>query len=212
MKPNIFVCGASGTGKSTSLRNLDPERTCILNTERKALPFKGAGKFTHNHFIENYEEFLTFFERALKSDKFDTVVVESFTSLTEMIYRRARKMYQNFDIWDSYAKEIDYVLNISKIVDKNVVFLGIDEFLESDSGVTEQYVKVQGKVWRKSIEKEFVIVVFTKPRVDDDGKVTYHFITNTDGRTSAKSPMDMLPIEMPNDLALVIEEAENYYG
>ena len=39
MKPNIFICGPSGTGKSTSMRNLPPERTVILNTEQKALPF-----------------------------------------------------------------------------------------------------------------------------------------------------------------------------
>ena len=45
MKPNVIVVGKSGSGKSTSLRNLNPERTAVLNTERKQLPFKGANKF-----------------------------------------------------------------------------------------------------------------------------------------------------------------------
>ena len=35
MKPNIFVVGPSGTGKSSSIENLNPETTAILNTEMK---------------------------------------------------------------------------------------------------------------------------------------------------------------------------------
>jgi len=36
----VFVVGKSGTGKSTSLRNLNPDETVIINTDQKALPFK----------------------------------------------------------------------------------------------------------------------------------------------------------------------------
>ena len=35
MKPNVIVVGKSGSGKSTSLRNLNPETTAVINTERK---------------------------------------------------------------------------------------------------------------------------------------------------------------------------------
>ena len=45
MKPNIIVVGKSGSGKSSSLRNLNAERTAVLNTERKQLPFRGAKNF-----------------------------------------------------------------------------------------------------------------------------------------------------------------------
>ena len=40
----IAVVGASGSGKSTSLRNLDPKTTFIINVAGKALPFKGFKK------------------------------------------------------------------------------------------------------------------------------------------------------------------------
>jgi len=40
----IAVVGSSGSGKSTSLRNLDPKQTFIINVAGKSLPFKGFRK------------------------------------------------------------------------------------------------------------------------------------------------------------------------
>ena len=40
----IAIVGESGTGKSTSLRNLNPEETFIISTTGKPLPFKGYKK------------------------------------------------------------------------------------------------------------------------------------------------------------------------
>ena len=40
----IAIVGASGSGKSTSLRNLNPEETFIINVAGKPLPIKGFKK------------------------------------------------------------------------------------------------------------------------------------------------------------------------
>lgn len=37
----IAIVGQSGTGKSSSLRNLNAEETFIINVASKPLPFKG---------------------------------------------------------------------------------------------------------------------------------------------------------------------------
>ena len=43
----IAVVGASGSGKSSSLRTLKPEETFIINVASKPLPFKGwRSKYT----------------------------------------------------------------------------------------------------------------------------------------------------------------------
>ena len=39
----VMVLGKSGTGKSTSIKGLDPKTTVIINTLKKRLPFKGSG-------------------------------------------------------------------------------------------------------------------------------------------------------------------------
>ena len=83
MKPNIFVVGPSGSGKSTSLRNLNPETTIILNTEQKALPFRGGQKFKLNVPIADMKAFEHTFQKALKSEEATTIVIESFTSMIE---------------------------------------------------------------------------------------------------------------------------------
>ena len=40
----IAIVGESGTGKSTCLRNLNPEETFLISTTGKPLPFKGYKK------------------------------------------------------------------------------------------------------------------------------------------------------------------------
>lgn len=37
-----MILGKSGTGKSTSLKTLDPKETVVLNVLKKRLPFKGS--------------------------------------------------------------------------------------------------------------------------------------------------------------------------
>jgi len=213
-KPNIFICGASGTGKSTSLRNLNPETTVILNTERKQLPFKGALKFgDRNVFIDTVDKYFKTFEYAMNKEDVETIVIESFTSLTEMVYKRANDIYEGFDLWGYYKDKIGEILDISKNTDKWVIFLGIDQALESSNGVEERFVAVDGS-WKKKVEKEFVIVCFSRMHTGEDGTPIYEFITNKQEgfeNCSVKSPMDMLDAKMPNDLAELINKVESYY-
>lgn len=212
MKPNIFVVGASGNGKSTSIRGLDPETTIILNTEQKALPFRGANKYKLNVPIADTDRFEEAFDKALASNA-KTIVVESFTSLTEQVYVETAKGYTGFDFWDEYKKEHLRILHKSKGSDKYIIFLGIDAVLEGSGGVEERYVAIDGSL-KKKVEKEFVIVLYADCHINDKGDPEYRFITNKQAgfnHCSCKSPMEMLPLVMENDLGKVIEYIEKYY-
>ena len=41
----VLVLGASGTGKTYSIKNFDPEKVGILSVEKNRLPFKGSKVF-----------------------------------------------------------------------------------------------------------------------------------------------------------------------
>ena len=211
MKPNIIVVGKSGSGKSTSLRNLDPNTTAVLNTERKQLPFKGANNFK-NVAIPNLSTFNSAMEKAMASKEIKTIVVESFTSLIEMIYREADVRFKGFDVWSFYNKEIDRILNLSKNTDKYIVYLAIDGAYDGDAGVQERFVAVDGNRWKKRVEKEFVCCLFTDNHYGED-ETKFRFRTQSNGKDSAKSPMEMFEhLYIENDLAQVIEKCEEYYN
>lgn len=42
MANNVILLGKTGTGKSTSIKGLDPKETIIINVLGKKLPFKGS--------------------------------------------------------------------------------------------------------------------------------------------------------------------------
>jgi hypothetical protein len=211
MKTNIIIVGPSGSGKSSSLRNMAPESTAILNTERKALPFRGGNKFDKNAPINNLGEYIKNTDFCLGHEAVETVVTESFTSLCEMIYLEGSKAYDGYDLWDYYKRELLKIFHTAKTADKYQVFLCIDALIEGEGGIQERYVKVDGS-WKKSVEKEFVVVVFTDVR-EIDGEMVHRFITNKQPgftNTSVKSPEGMLPPTMPNDLNLLIQYIKEF--
>lgn len=192
---------------------MPPEKTVILNTERKALPFRGSNKFGKKNVpINNYGEYLSSLNYALEHKDIEYIVTESFTSLCEMIYLEGSKAYDGFDLWDYYKKKLLEIFHKAKEADKYLIFLGIDALIEGDKGISERYVKVDGS-WKKSVEKEFVVVVFTDVRTDENDNVIHRFITNKIAgftNTSVKSPDGMLPETMDNDLFQLLQYVKEY--
>lgn len=61
----VLILGKSGTGKSSSLRGLDPKETVVFNVLKKRLPFKGSSSLYNaehkNLFnIEDYDKIISY--------------------------------------------------------------------------------------------------------------------------------------------------------
>lgn len=207
-KPNIFVCGPSGAGKSSSGRNLDPDNTIVINAERKVLPFRGAGRFTKHAQPGNLEQFQVAFDRALASDA-PTILVDSFTSLCEYAYTDVIR-YEEHDTrgaWGRYRDTLHDILLRAKVPNKTVIFLGVEATTQDENMRLIKTVDVQGSLKGK-IEKEFEIVLWAQPQGDG----VYKFLTNSDGRCTAKSPMGMFDTPLiDNDLNAVLTAIHDYY-
>ena len=70
----VVILGPTGSGKSTSIKNLDPKETMILALEsiNKTLPFKGSRKIYNkenkNYFaLKNYEQIISYMDSASKN-------------------------------------------------------------------------------------------------------------------------------------------------
>ena len=212
-KPLIGIVGSSGSGKSTSLRNLPHDRTIIIDLERKGLPFREAKNFqiiTANTLPDIEKAISTATQNA------DIVVIESFTKYCEILIDTAQKMYKGYDVWSYYNKSIRKTLESLKNEKAIVVVTAIDEIVKIMQPTGGEYntrrIKVQGKVHEGCIEKEFLLVLFTEVRREKDS-IEYCFQTNSDGITSAKTPMGMFSdLYIPNDLNTVINSVEEYYA
>ena len=218
--PMILICGPSGSGKSYSIRGLDKSRTCILNIERKILPFCEAlqfGSCFEHSTLESFEQGL---DHALKLDSYDTIVIESFSKYVEMLLTQSKIINKGYEIWNYYNEKISKLLDrIKDNRNKFVILLSIDERVEfinpSGAITTSRRAKVAGKQWEGLIEKEFTIVLFTDVKQDKGKDSEYRFLVNNDGTCSAKSPPECFKHQgnfMSNDLASVIEQMRSYYS
>jgi len=215
-KPLIAIVGHSGSGKSTSLRNLDPKTTYILDLERKGFPFRNANRFNVIP-VENANAFPRLLEKVLKEDDCETIVVESFTKYVEQVNTLATNSFKGYDIWAFYNRTIRNMLDSIKNDKATIIFTAVDDIVKipqiTGGESSHRRVKVQGKVHEGAVEKEFLMVLFTEVRKNEKtSKMEYFFQTNTDGVTSAKTPMGMFDEQLiPNDIVTVLEKVEEYY-
>jgi len=217
----VGIVGATGTGKSTSIKHLDPKETYIINTAKKELPFKGSEKL-YNVDSKNYKEIdeITEITRLLKtiSEKaphIKNVVIEdsNYMMAFRMADNAAEVGFQKFTI---LAKDmVDLFREARRLRDDLKIFYFTHPETIEDSGEIVGYkMKTSGKMLDNQIVLEglFTICLYTHVDENKDGTASYNFITNRFKKYPAKSPDGMFKdIKIPNDLQLVSKTIDEYY-
>lgn len=196
----VLIVGESGSGKSTSMRNFKPEEVSIFNVASKPLPFK---KNLPRMDKASYDSI----QKALSNpNKKAYVIDDSQFLLCFELFKTAKDTgYQKFtDMALHFYNLLQFVIR-STPSDCIVYFLHHAE-TASDGRIK---AKTIGKMLdeKLTVEGLFSIVLFCVT----DG-VTHKFITQSDGNTTAKSPMDMFELEIDNDLEFVDTTIRDYYG
>jgi hypothetical protein len=216
----VLVLGESGTGKSRSLTNLNPEETFLINIIGKDLPFRGfAGKYkTYNKATgqgnmiktHNADTIVKAFDVIQNLGKFKTIIVDDFQYVMsyEFMERAKEVGFSKFTEIGQNAWKIFRAAENCKV--ENVFFLAHSEDIFVD-GIRKTKMKTIGKLLDEKITPEglFTIVLNTEIEKTETG-VRYWFVTQNDGTTTAKSPEGMFQQRIPNDLQLVIESINNY--
>lgn len=213
------IVGPSGSGKSTSIENLPRDRTAILNTQQKVLPFKLATPFKYNKFIKDKNVFDAEWKAVKASAEYDYIIVEDFSSYLSNVVEFAKKAFSGWDVWNYvYAEVQTFLKELQQVENKFVFVLSLDEILtlENPNGTrrNERRIITAGKQLEKlSIESFFTTVLFTERILDPKTSAfSYNFRTNADATTTAKSPKGMFPqLLVPNDLSGVVKAMKDYW-
>lgn len=195
----VLILGESGSGKSASLRNFEPEEVGIFNVASKPLPFR---KKLNKMDKASYE----IIKKKLTEPKLKTYVIDDSQYLMcfEMFDKVKETGYGKFtDCAKHFYDLVKFIIDVAP-EDCLVYFLHHTETTETG----KIKAKTQGKMLDNQLTLEglFSIVLMCVT----DGK-SHKFITQSDGFTTAKSPMDMLPAEMDNDLKAVDTAIREYY-
>lgn len=195
----VLILGESGSGKSTSLRNFDIEEVGIFNVASKPFPFRKKLNKINN---ATYGTIL----KVLKAPKLKKYVIDDSQYLMafEMFDRAKETGYNKFtDVALNFRNLIQFI--ITGTPDDVVVYF-LHHCEQTETGKIK--AKTSGKMLdnQLTVEGLFSIVLLATT----DGQ-THKFITQSDGYTTCKSPMEMFPIEIDNDLKMVDTEIRKYY-
>ena len=208
----VLLMGASGSGKSTSLRNLPAEETAIINITNKPMPFRNKDNkkivclkdFNADSYDELYKQII----KAIQGTKKRIVVVDdsSYMMSFENFEKATNKGYDKFT---TMAKNYyDLIKSAINCDGEKIVYIITHEEVDD---VNQLYrPKTIGKMLSNQLVIEGLFSIVLRS-VYKNGE--YIFQTQNDGTSVCKSPMDMFEQkEMPNDLYEVDKLIREYYG
>ena len=195
----VLILGESGSGKSTSLRNFEPNDVSIFNVASKPLPFRKRLPKVDN---PDYLAIKTFLSRPTK--KAYVIDDSQFLMCFEQFARAKETGYQKFT--DMALNFYDLVQFVIKALPPDVLVYFLHHTETNEMGKIK--AKTVGKMLdnQLTVEGLFSIVLFCKT----DG-IRHYFETQSDGYTTAKSPMGMFEREIDNDLKAVDSIIRDYW-
>lgn len=196
-----LILGESGSGKSASLRNFEPADVSIFNVAAKPLPFR---KKLPARATSDYSAIMQGISQSQKKafvidDSQYLLCFESFAKVKETGYGKYTDMALHF------YNLVQFVIRQTP-PDVIVYFL---HHTDTDSNTGKVKAKTMGKMLDNQLTLEglfsIVLMAYT------DGK-KHVFVTQSDGMTTCKSPMEMFPAEIDNDLKAVDTAIREYYN
>ena len=210
-----MILGQSGTGKTTSLRNLTPEDVLLIQAVKKPLPFRSkkwvpctkanpAGSIL---VTDNAQTIVGAMQRTSKP----IIIIDDFQYILANEFMR--RVLDNetgnaaFAKYNEIARNAwDILMCAGKLADHTRVYI-LAHTQEDDSGRIK--AKTIGKLLDEKITMEGLLTIVMRTAVING---QYLFSTQNNGSDTVKTPMGMFDAEhIPNDLAEVDKAVCDYY-
>lgn len=221
-----LIMGKSGSGKSTSIKTLDPKTTVIFNVLKKRLPFKGSNKLYNeenkNLFnLDEYSQIINYLQGIDKgADYIKTIVIDDMSYVMRKEYFRTAKQ-TGFNKYTDMAAHFQSIIQTAENMrdDLNIFFVMHCEEVISDNVIVGYKPSTVGKLIDNSYNPIEVVpmLLFASVKYDENKQPIYGFYTHRymEGNVEipAKTPADMFEKDfIPNDLGKVTEIMNEYYN
>lgn len=205
-----LILGESGTGKSTSLRNLNPADTLLIQTIKKPMPFRAKGwttlgKGTSDGCIWHCDDSAKIVTAMSRSTR-PVIVIDDFQYLlaNEFMRRTEERGYDKFTEIGRHAWDV--LSAASALPDSTRVYI-LSHTETSDAGRTK--MKTLGRMLDEKITVEGMFSIVLRTRVVND---QYLFSTRNNGADTVKSPLGLFEQDLiDNDLSAVDHAICAYY-
>lgn len=210
----IGIMGESGSGKTTSCRNLDPSTTYYLDCDKKGLSWKGwrdqYNEENKNYFATNFPNTVLQLLKKINDDqqkRIQNVVIDTINGVMVAEEMRNAKV-QGYGKWTdlaSYVWEIfEYALSMRDDVTVIIICHSITD--TDDNGIVFTHIRTNGRKLEKIVlESKLTTVLLAECK---DGQYIFH--TKAD-RSSVKTPLGAFDQdEIPNDVTEVLKKLEEY--
>ena len=196
----VMIMGESGSGKSCSLRNFDPNEVGIFNVASKPLPFRKKMRMLND---SKYQEIMA----VLVQNKSKCYVIDDAQYLMAFsLFDRANEVgYKKFT--DAAVDFYQLVQTVIKLTSDDTIVYFLQHIERDDAGRIK--AKTAGKMLDNQLTLEglFSIVLLCEAKGEE-----HYFITQSDGTSTAKSPMGMFEsLKIDNDLKMVDDTIRKYY-
>ena len=197
---NILIMGESGSGKSTSIRNL--KNAGVINVYGKPLPFKNVNAGLKIINETNCDAIAKIIDTA----KTNVIVIDDFQGVlvTQFMDRAKELGFQKFT--DMALGYYNVIKKVQKLPNNKRVY-----FLSQTDVDQKGYEKVKtiGKLLDEKITVEGLFTIVLKTCIHNE---TYCFQTHNSGSDTVKSPIGMFDdYFIANDIAEIDKIICNYY-
>lgn len=227
MSDLIAIAGGSGSGKTTSLRNLNPAETFIVSITGKPLPFRGFKK-NYSPLRKEGNVFVGNFYKSKNADdviKIFKLISTTMPHIKQIIIDDANYL-MSFEVmeranekgWDKstqIAKHYYDMLNAALELREDLKVIILSHIENLGDALNPQWkLKTAGKMLdtQLNVDGLFTYILYTDVTTGEDGKPSYQFRTNTiDGNDTCKTPMDCFEeLYIDNDLQMALLKIDKY--
>lgn len=199
----VLILGESGTGKSASLRNFQPDEIGVIDVSGKPLPFRNKLK------VLKSDSYSTIRKALLGNQTLPAFVIDDaqYLMANEFMRRADERGYDKFtEIARNYWSLVQEVV-VQQMPDNQIVYFLMHTDMTDDGRVR---AKTIGKMLNEKITLEGLFTIVLRTNVSDG---VYTFRTVNSGSDTVKTPMGMFSAtEIDNDLKAVDTAIREYYG